>query len=146
MAIVTCRECKKEVSDSAKTCPHCGATNPSLPIGGFWVFLIGAAIIALIVWWPFSKDDQSEPPQKYPSLSERFPGPWQHDAPGAIIVTLARNKTQGCGDFEHRPSIRTPDEYLVYCSKDGKSWVPYVVRTDTGEVWGPYTLDPTVPP
>ncbi len=25
MALMTCTECKKEVSDSAKTCPHCGA-------------------------------------------------------------------------------------------------------------------------
>ncbi len=26
MAMTTCKECKKEVSDTAKTCPHCGRT------------------------------------------------------------------------------------------------------------------------
>ncbi|QMV75009.1 zinc ribbon domain-containing protein [Comamonas piscis] len=28
MAIVFCRECKKEVSDAAATCPHCGIAEP----------------------------------------------------------------------------------------------------------------------
>ncbi|MFE1572194.1 zinc ribbon domain-containing protein [Comamonas odontotermitis] len=28
MAIVYCRECKKEVSDAAVTCPHCGIAEP----------------------------------------------------------------------------------------------------------------------
>lgn len=26
MALVLCPECKKEISDQAKTCPHCGFT------------------------------------------------------------------------------------------------------------------------
>jgi hypothetical protein len=29
MAIVECRECKKEVSDEAPNCPHCGVVTPS---------------------------------------------------------------------------------------------------------------------
>ena len=24
MALIKCKECNKEVSDTAKTCPHCG--------------------------------------------------------------------------------------------------------------------------
>ncbi len=28
MALTTCRECEKEVSTQAKTCPHCGAPYP----------------------------------------------------------------------------------------------------------------------
>lgn len=29
MALIKCHECGKEISDLAKTCPHCGApTNP----------------------------------------------------------------------------------------------------------------------
>jgi len=31
MAIVPCRECKKDVSTDARHCPHCGAPDPSLP-------------------------------------------------------------------------------------------------------------------
>lgn len=29
MAIKPCKECGKEISDQAKTCPHCGAPPPS---------------------------------------------------------------------------------------------------------------------
>lgn len=29
MALTTCRECKKEVSTDAKTCPHCGTSSPA---------------------------------------------------------------------------------------------------------------------
>ncbi len=28
MALTKCKECKKEVSTSAKTCPHCGVKDP----------------------------------------------------------------------------------------------------------------------
>lgn len=30
MALVACRECGKEVSTEAKTCPHCGTSKPAL--------------------------------------------------------------------------------------------------------------------
>jgi hypothetical protein len=29
MALVECRECKKDVSTEASKCPHCGVYNPS---------------------------------------------------------------------------------------------------------------------
>ena len=29
MALTTCRECGREVSTGAATCPHCGAANPA---------------------------------------------------------------------------------------------------------------------
>lgn len=29
MAIVSCKECKKDMSDKAKYCPHCGVRNSS---------------------------------------------------------------------------------------------------------------------
>ena len=35
MAIRTCRECGNQVSDKARTCPHCGAPGPVAPKPGF---------------------------------------------------------------------------------------------------------------
>lgn len=41
-----CRECKKEVSTSAKTCPHCGISNPSGSMSnGLRIFLIVVGIV-----------------------------------------------------------------------------------------------------
>jgi hypothetical protein len=33
MALKACRECGKEVSASAKQCPHCGVEHPANPLG-----------------------------------------------------------------------------------------------------------------
>ena len=33
MALQLCRECKKDVSTKAVTCPHCGVAKPVMPAG-----------------------------------------------------------------------------------------------------------------
>ncbi|ECN0101371.1 hypothetical protein [Kluyvera intermedia] len=64
MAMVKCKECKKEISSKAKTCPHCGVKNPGVKasdaFGGF-IFLL---VLAGIGYWYFSGDD--EPATKEP--------------------------------------------------------------------------------
>lgn len=44
MALTKCKECKKEVSSSAKTCPHCGVKNPAITakqqMGGCLVLIV----------------------------------------------------------------------------------------------------------
>jgi hypothetical protein len=42
MALKPCRECRKEVSDEAKTCPHCGTT---LKRGTSWAFVLLAMFV-----------------------------------------------------------------------------------------------------
>jgi hypothetical protein len=47
MVMVKCRECGKEVSDEAKTCPHCGIANPAPPskFGKYIKIGLGALIV-----------------------------------------------------------------------------------------------------
>ncbi|HED3853612.1 TPA: hypothetical protein R4217_002466 [Enterobacter soli] len=44
MALAKCKECKKEVSTSAKTCPHCGVKNPGIgakqQLGGCLILIV----------------------------------------------------------------------------------------------------------
>lgn len=52
MALKPCKECKTEVSTSAKTCPHCGVKNPTVTklqgcLGIFFVMVILGAIISI---------------------------------------------------------------------------------------------------
>jgi RNA polymerase subunit RPABC4/transcription elongation factor Spt4 len=47
MAIVTCRECSKEISDTASSCPHCGASKLN-SIGVTSTQKVTAIIIILI--------------------------------------------------------------------------------------------------
>lgn len=42
MAMVTCKECKAQISDKAKTCPHCGAAKPKTSLFTWIVAIIGA--------------------------------------------------------------------------------------------------------
>lgn len=54
MAMKDCRECKKEVSTEAKTCPHCGVKNPTQKqtstgmkiLIGFGIFVAGISFLA----------------------------------------------------------------------------------------------------
>lgn len=46
MAIIKCKECKKEVSSSAKICPHCGIKDPGV---GALQMLIGFIVLAVII-------------------------------------------------------------------------------------------------
>lgn len=45
MALKSCRECKRDVSTEAKTCPHCGVTNPTKQPASKKDALIGAAAV-----------------------------------------------------------------------------------------------------
>lgn len=49
MALVECRECRKQVSDSAKTCPHCGAKVPHRSVIGLLIIGLGIIILTSIV-------------------------------------------------------------------------------------------------
>lgn len=46
MALKPCRECKKDVSTDAKTCPHCGKQSPH---GGARLLLVGGGLLAFLL-------------------------------------------------------------------------------------------------
>lgn len=45
MALINCKECNKEISSKAKTCPFCGAKNNAQPSGCLTII-----IIIVVVW------------------------------------------------------------------------------------------------
>lgn len=63
MALKECKECKKEVSSTAKTCPHCGVKNPAITgkdkAKGCLGLFIAVIIIATILG-SCSEDTQEE--------------------------------------------------------------------------------------
>ena len=58
MAIVTCKDCKSEISTDAKVCPKCGATISAPPniIGA----LIGLSVTAFMLWFFFAGGIESK--------------------------------------------------------------------------------------
>jgi len=49
MAITVCQECKGQVSDSAQTCPHCGAKQKRSSSTWKWVLGVPVALLALML-------------------------------------------------------------------------------------------------
>ena len=56
--LAQCKDCGKEVSKSAKTCPHCGAIKPYESTG--WPTVIGILIILFILVVIFSGDSEGQ--------------------------------------------------------------------------------------
>ena len=73
MALVACKECKKEVASSAKKCPHCGVANPSM---GVKETLTGLVVlgVAVAVAMTMCSDKKSEPAgMAMPSVAAQVP-------------------------------------------------------------------------
>ncbi len=47
MALKECKDCGKEVSTNAKTCPHCGAPARASSV---LIVLVKAILIVIILW------------------------------------------------------------------------------------------------
>lgn len=50
MALILCKECGREISDAATTCPHCGApVKPSVPVkSNSKTYMVIAIVVAVI--------------------------------------------------------------------------------------------------
>lgn len=54
MALTTCRECGKQVSTDAKTCPHCGTSAPTKKkarggIGKWLLIVFAIGLVAMVL-------------------------------------------------------------------------------------------------
>ena len=76
------------------------------------------------------------------STEARYPAPWVDRASQPIATALMKHGATGCGQYVYRESARHDGEYLVLCSRDGKSWLAYLVWAHSGTVTGP-TQPPT---
>lgn len=70
MALITCPECKREISDTATSCPHCGyvaprnqqppSPQPPKRIPMFAVVIGAVAVLGLIIWMSLPKGPNFE--------------------------------------------------------------------------------------
>ena len=166
MAMTSCKECSKPLSDLASSCPHCGApASRAIPtpadreeasrqeLRSAAVALPIILVLAFGFWYIFVSDrktDALEQPQQEAqrelTIAERYPAPWQTDIRGEISSTLASKQARGCGVYAYRQSVNSTSEFLVYCSPDGiKNWTAYQVWPNLNDVIGPMLPDPQIP-
>ena len=62
MALVKCKECGKEVSKKAETCPHCGIKNPGITTSEYFIGFIVLFGIVGIGFAMCSSNDKPSPP------------------------------------------------------------------------------------
>ena len=67
MALIKCKECKKQISDTAKQCPHCGYKKKK--IGFFWPIIIILIIIGYLGEDEVSKNVKTENKKKIATTS-----------------------------------------------------------------------------
>lgn len=157
MALVSCRECSKEVSGEAKTCPHCGVNapwqikqDPTFPL-----VMLAIAAVLLIYNFLFGEDDVSNTAQKAAqptkvsqhqesTLASKYEANWNTSPLLAISQSLVKSKIRNCGEYKYKQSRTHQGEYVVYCTRDGTNWVSYLVWTGTKKVMGPYDIDPSL--
>lgn len=63
MALIKCPECGKEISNSAKVCPHCGYKQKKLDIAkhkkiSTYILIIGILLFVCTIIWTISTSDQ----------------------------------------------------------------------------------------
>lgn len=102
--------------------------------------IAGFALIAALLVAYFHKGAPE------PTLAERYPGPWQTTTHVELWRTMAKNHITHCGELQYRKAAASANEYLVYCSRTGGSWVAYLVFIGADNVIGPTATDPTLPP
>ena len=77
MAITTCKECGKQVSTEAKTCPHCGTSAPSKKKskGGIGKWLLIAFAIGLVAMILPKQDKTTTAASVPPKVQAKSPPP-----------------------------------------------------------------------
>lgn len=78
-------------------------------------------------------------------MAKMYPGPWRTETNIDVVKTLVKNKVQGCGELAWRQAASGSKEFLVYCSRDGRTWTAYLAFTAVQNTMGPYQPDPALP-
>jgi hypothetical protein len=134
MALTHCPECKKEISSSARSCPHCGYT-PKKSGGGcltyiLWIiaFFIAFYLISLIIGNSSTGSSVIDDTRTY-EQSWRSPS---NEELVSISKLMIKNNISGCGEY-HIKEIEN-NEFVIACSADGKNWTYYVAWPNIDEI------------
>jgi hypothetical protein len=102
-------------------------------------FRSGLALLGLTCCWLGTVEARSRL-----SPSEQFPGPWL-EVTQEIRDVLTLYKVSACSQAMARQSSQSPDEYLLYCTRDEQHWTSWHVRPTVQKIRGPFTLSEDIP-
>jgi RNA polymerase subunit RPABC4/transcription elongation factor Spt4 len=149
MALIKCKECGKQISSEAESCPNCGRKRPKSTSGLAWAVLI---LLVIGVWSAISasnKNDEHQAAQAQAQAAklaamtpEQRVAQIKHDADMAAMkaeVDEAVNARYACQEFVKK-SLNDPDAaqfdaasgYLTKRQAPGQYRVEVTVRAKNG--------------
>ncbi|MBN8714581.1 MAG: zinc ribbon domain-containing protein [Xanthomonadales bacterium] len=99
MAMTTCKECSKEISDTAKACPHCGAKVPHASV---WPWIIGVPIALFVAMMVIGTVAGSSPEaQAKAQARDAIAYCWKQQADKALDPSTQRFVASTCEKMEN---------------------------------------------
>lgn len=71
-----------------------------------------------------------------PARAADYQGSWQ-DGRAEVAKALIKGGARGCGEFYQKPHKSFTNEWLVACTRNGKTFTAYRVWPNIGRVQGP---------
>lgn len=119
MALTKCKECRKEVSTKAKTCPHCGTSSPGVGTKELAVGLFAIAVVAALGFSACSSGDdpdanaQGQPDEQNTEQAAAQAAECRQDIQcwGQKHWAGATNRCQGAIERQAKYEVKWTDEY-----------------------------------
>ncbi len=128
MALIICKDCKKEFSTDAKRCPHCGAKKPSKFLKNFFIIFIIISILSVIG----GKEDKKKTNEDYAILACREfakkithdPSSFEFNKNEAISAFSGNNKYTVIAPVRAKNGFGSLRLFKVKCelSKENENW------------------------
>lgn len=142
MALTACKECGKQISTTAASCPHCGHKPEKDKIGCAQMIVISfvAILITMVVVTCASSGTSKAPTPTDPAAEQRF-----QEEVGALLYIKRNMKNPA--SFELVDFIRTPSNSLCITYRGTNSFNAIVTKrhvindttnSDTAEAWQAY--------
>lgn len=95
MALVTCRECKHTVSDTAASCPSCGVKKPVLKSNKKTRWCVILLTFLAIGYFTKPSDNSSNKAQDQNSLTQQIPAPGRCNQEPFEVFEVGRTFVSG---------------------------------------------------
>lgn len=101
MALVTCRECKSQISSTAVACPKCGAKPPRKT--SLFTWIVGAVVLTAVLASIGGKGNETVDPQRAGGLTVQTSTPEQRTLAQQAANASEQRTTDSCrADYENQ--------------------------------------------
>ena len=132
MALTNCPECKKEISSSAKKCPHCGYQPKST---GCFTYILYISVLTIVLFIIINMFAPNSSGSTVIDDTRTYEQSWRsptNEELRTISKLMIKNNVSGCGEY-HIKEVEK-NEFVIACTSDGKNWTYYVAWPNIEEI------------